>query len=262
MLGMVVALLFSACTGLFDGIYDEPENEKQNTIKEEDNGNPLLPTVSGTIYIDASDWEEWYYIDLPGLANPQTREQAANQIKTPYPIPMSLSGESDGKTGIYTYWFDVWGKGISVNKYQDFMPTDAQSEPDSWSLAVHRNNVRTHGGSVCETTYTDISQLKLSHEELAKLVYTEDEWSENVVWADDSQMLNSIVGSQGIAINPVLSSWLRLDIPPMPPAFTHNGHVFVLRLSDGTYAALQLANYISPDGTTKCHLTINYKYPL
>ena len=30
--------------------------------------------------------------------------------------------------------------------------------------------------------------------------------------------------------------------------------------ADGTYAALQLANFVSPEGK-KCFLTINYKYP-
>ena len=46
----------------------------------------------------------------------------------------------------------------------------------------------------------------------------------------------------------------------MPPQFVHNNHVFILRLNDGTYAALQLEDYLSPTGT-KCYLTINYKYP-
>ena len=101
----------------------------------------------------------------------------------------------------------------------------------------------------------------MTTEELSLLTFTEDEWTENAVWADQSQMLNCYIGSQGIRINNVLSSWLTVDLPPIPPAFTHNNHIFVLRLSDGTYAALQLANYLSPSGT-KCFLTINYKYPI
>ena len=51
-----------------------------------------------------------------------------------------------------------------------------------------------------------------------------------------------------------------MKIPPMPPAFSLNNHVFILRLKDGTYAALQLENYQSSTGK-KCWLTINYKYP-
>jgi hypothetical protein len=49
--------------------------------------------------------------------------------------------------------------------------------------------------------------------------------------------------------------------PPSTKALTRsNKHVFILRLADGTYAALQLADFISPEGK-KCFLTINYKYP-
>lgn len=256
MLGMAALLLFSACTGILDDIYDEPAPNKPPTVEEEKDS-----VVSGTLYIDATDWTQWFYIDLPGLQNPDTRQQALEQIQQPYAIPTTLTGEGDGRTGIYTYWFDVWGQGISVNEFRYFTPTDAQAAPATWSLAVHRNNVRTNGGGAYETPLTDISLLNMSHEELSKLTFVQDEWTETTVWADQSQMLNSLVGSQGIAINKVLSSWLRLDIPPMPPAFTHNNHVFVMRLSDGTYAALQLANYMNDKGT-KCFLSINYKYPL
>lgn len=248
MLRTTAVLLLSACTGLFDGIYDEPEETKP-------------PTVDGSLYIDASDWGNWYYIDLKALVADDTRQQALADMERPYPIPTTRSGETDGKTGMYTYWFDVWGVGISVNERRDFMPTDIQEEPAEWSIAVHRNNVRTNGGAVYETSSTDLNQFAPSQQELASYEYTADEWSENAVWVDQAQMLNSLIGCQGIAINAVLSGWLQLNIPPMPPAFTHNNHVFVLRLSDGSYAALQLANYLSPSGT-KCCLTINYKYPL
>ncbi len=261
MLGIAVALLFSACTGLFSGIYDEPEESQQNIVEERGENGSKLTVVSGTLYIDATDWKEWFYIDLPALANPNTRQEAVAQTQQPYTIPTTSEGTGDGKTGIYTYWFDVWGKGIGVSEYRDFTPTDEQTAPASWSLAVHRNNVRTNGGGACETLLTDLSQLNMSSEELHKLSFAEDVWTENVVWAEQSQMLSSLIGSQGIAINPVLSSWLRIDIPPIPPSFTHNNHVFVLRLNDGTYAALQLANYQSETGT-KCFLTIKYKYPL
>ena len=47
----------------------------------------------------------------------------------------------------------------------------------------------------------------------------------------------------------------------MPPTYSMDSRVYVLRLGDGTYAALQLADYMNCEGV-KCHLTINYKYPL
>ena len=46
----------------------------------------------------------------------------------------------------------------------------------------------------------------------------------------------------------------------MPPSFTLNNHVFIIRLQNGNYAAVQLQNYMNAAGA-KCWLTINYKYP-
>lgn len=248
-------LLLSACTGIMGGIYDEPEEQPKS--------------VDGQLYIDATSWTDWYYIDLKALADDSRRELAIKEAQQPYPIPFPESSAAvvtdhsaiDHQTGIYTYWYDVWGKGIRVNEFRSFQSATEQPAPAAWSLAVHRNNVRTNGGAVYETQLTDIDQLAMSRQELEALPYTTDSWTENVVWAEQSQMLNSLVGSQGIVINQVLSSWLQLEVPPMPPAFTHNNHVFVLRLSDGTFAALQLANYLSPTGT-KCFLTIKYRYPI
>ena len=91
------------------------------------------------------------------------------------------------------------------------------------------------------------------------MLFRSDEWSENEVWSSKEQMLLSLVPSQGININKVLSSWLAFKFN-VPPDYIPNKHVFILRLADGTYAALQLTDFISPEGK-KCFLTINYKYP-
>ena len=164
------------------------------------------------------------------------------------------------KAGQYMYWFDVFGEGIRKNTFTYFVPTAEQTAPSEWTLAIHRNNVRTNGGAVLETSYTSMDQLPETSEAFHNKPFTEDEWSENEVWDSQEQMLLGSVPSQGIAINKVLSSWLSMEIPPMPPSFSLNNHVFILRLKDGTYAAIQLENYLSPKGV-KCWMTINYKYP-
>lgn len=260
-------LMLTACNGIFDDIYDQPE--------------PIVP-AKGQLVVDATSWTDWYYVDLDqlhqltvdgdeaGLQKAQTEFQS-------FPIPMEATGDEvtssssstaagassstqGEKPGQYMYWFDVFGAGVKKNEFRSFTPTAEQTAPDKWSFAVHRNNVRTNGGAVLETSYTSMDQLPETSEPFHNQKFTEDEWSENDVWDDQEQMLLCLVPSQGIAINKVLSSWLMMEIPPMPPSFSLNNHVFILRLKDGTYAALQLANYLSPKGV-KCYLTINYKYP-
>lgn len=244
------ALSLAACDGIFGGIYDDPVADS--------------PAV-GQLVIDATSWTDWYYVDLPALKTMADEGDTAALFKAQtefvaYPIPMNLTGEDDGRTGQYMYWFDVFGEGISKSEFTSFTPTDAQTAPEEWSFAVHRDNVRTNGGAVYETGCASFDELPESSSDFAGLDFTADEWTENKVWDSQEQMLMGYVPSQGIAINNILSSWLTLSIPPIPPSFTKNGHVFILRLADGTCAALQLEDYLSPSGT-KCWLTINYKYP-
>ncbi len=255
-------MVLTACNGIFDGIYDNP--------------TATVP-ASGQIVIDATDWANWYYVDLAQLHRLQESGDSAALVKAQtefdaYPIPMEATGDKDEteaghtaatqgmKPGQYMYWFDVWGEGYKKNRFTGYTPTAEQPAPDSWTFAVHRNNVRTNGVAVYPTEFTSMEQLPESSESFRDKEFTADEWTENEVWDSQEQMLQCFVPSQGIAINKVLSSWLVMDIPPMPPSFTLNSRVFILRLKDGTYAALQLANYLSPTGA-KCHLTINYKYP-
>lgn len=255
-------LMFTACNGIFDDIYDEPEE--------------IVP-AKGQIVMNATSWTDWYYIDLPHLQKLTEAGDEAALLKAQtefeaYPIPMTATGEKDEseaghaaatagrKAGQYMYWFDVFGEGIRKNTFTYFVPTAEQTAPSEWTLAIHRNNVRTNGGAVLETSYTSMDQLPETSEAFHNKQFTEDEWSENEVWDSQEQMLLGSVPSQGIAINKVLSSWLSMEIPPMPPSFSLNNHVFILRLKDGTYAAIQLENYLSPKGV-KCWMTINYKYP-
>ena len=249
-------LKLTACTGILDGIYDHPKE--------------IVP-AKGQIVVDATSWSDWYYIDLHRLHQLTVDGDEEALLKaqtefTAYPISMEPTGDKvatppdDRKPGQYMYWFDVFGAGITNNRFVYYQPTATQAAPEEWTFAVHRNNVRTNGGAVLETTYTSMNDLPESSDAFRNMKFTEDEWTENEVWDSQDQMLLGNVPSQGIEINKVLSSWLCMDIPPMPPAFSMNNHVFILRLNDGSYAALQLENYLSPNGT-KCHLTINYKYP-
>lgn len=222
--------------------------------------------MQGQFYVDASDWKKWYYIDMEevrdSLANDSTYD-AAHAIRV-YDIPMDATGEVTEQNGHqlpgqYMYWFDCWGEGLKNNRFSSFTPTAQQPEPEKWTIAIHRDNVRTNPETVIgvyESPLADINAVTATVYENA--TWTADEWTENAVWCDQSQMLLCYVPSQGIRINKLLSSWLELSIPPFPPSFTHNNHVFVLALRNGRHMALQLVDYISPRGV-KCCMTVKYK---
>lgn len=246
---MAAMLALQSCNGLSS--YDEPAPEAP-------------ATVAGQIYVDASAWDKWHYLDLKALAATITADPEYNPSSAWVTMDVPVSGESVGEShpsGIYTYWYDVFGEGISRYEFRSFEPAAPQPEPAEWSIAVHRDNLRTNGGSVARTSFRDIDELPQSAEYIKSLDFEADSWSETDVWVNQDRMLLGLIGNQGIAVNRTGSSWLKLEIPPMPPKFTLDNSVFVLCLNDGTYAALQLADYQSATGV-KCCLTINYRYPL
>lgn len=253
LVGCAILTIATSCDGMFDGIYDEPSS---NVAAE----NQLV--------IDAQSWTDWYYLSFDSLqmyAEGDDKEAFENYKThfTPYPIPLDSTGTvstPNHDTGVYTYWFDVFGEGMGHNELRAFRTTKRQPEPANWDLAFHRQNVRTNGGSVLETNYTSFDELPASSATFTGAEFTPDEWSEKDVWADESQMLLSLIGCQGININKPLSSMLVVNIPPMPPSYDINNHIFLIKLKNGNMAAIQLQNYMNSAGKA-CYLTINYKYP-
>lgn len=244
-------MMATSCEGILSGIYDEPDDSN-------------VTTVRGQLYVNATSWRDWYYIDFDSLqalaaADDSVGLQRAQTTFTAYPIPTEETEGSDS-AGIYTYWFDVWNRGLAVNELREYKHTARQPEPEHWSIAVHRQEARTNGGAVLKTQYASMSELPETSEPFHNMDFTADEWSENDVWVDQSRMLTSLIGCQGIKINRVLSSWLTVNIPPIPPTYSTDSHVYIIRFSNGKYAAVQLENYLNSEGV-KCWLTINYKYP-
>lgn len=247
---ILLAILTTACNGLFSGVYDEADEEGA--------------VAAGQIVVDASNWGYWHYIDLPELAVCTAADPSfdGSSLVETIAIPTEEIDSVPGwTTGIYTYWYDVLGEGIHVSEYRSSYPTVEQPEPRSWTFAVHTNNVRTNGCQVARTSFDVIEDVPTAGEYFSTLDFEPDRWSENEVWTIREKMLQGIVGSQGIEVNPVLSNWLRMDMPPIPPAFIMDSNVYIILLPDGTRAAVQLVDYQNSAGV-KHYLTINYKYPL
>ena len=156
-------LMLTSCNGIFDDIYDQPKE--------------IVP-AKGQLLIDATSWTDWYYVDLNLLQRLTEAEDEEALMKAQtefaaYPIPMTATGEKDEseagheaatqgrKAGQYMYWFDVFGEGIKKNTFSYYTPTEGQEEPEEWTLAVHRNNVRTNGGAVLETSCWMSSMLRI-----------------------------------------------------------------------------------------------------
>lgn len=131
-------------------------------------------------------------------------------------------------------------------------------EPESWTLAFHRWDVRTNGGAGLETEYTSLDDLEASGV-IPEGEYVEDEWYEYVS-VDMSGMMSGNIGYMSCYVNLEIGKWMDVSTSTMPPTYTPSGKVYMLRLSDGTYMALILSNYLNSSGS-KGYLTIDYIYP-
>lgn len=202
-----IILSLPACDGVFNGIYDEPAAD---TSKEYGFIASNADNNTGRIYIDATDYAEWHYIDL--------HDKSVSTIAT------------DGKA------------------------------PENWDFAIHRYDAKTNDGEVWESSTEDFNSLP-DIKSLSSEVFMKDEWTTGRIMIDMSQMMDGIVIYAEDYYNSCLSRWLNVDTSMMPPIYKPSGKIYVLRLSDGTYAALRLADFMS-DAGIKGFMTIDYKYPV
>lgn len=205
--GATLLLSLPACNGIFEGIYDMPTTETGNEygfilIDEE--------TRTGRIYIDATDYTEWHYVDL------HDKQLTTTQV--------------------------------------------GDAAPETWDFAVHRYDTKTNGGTVWESQAGSFDALP-APESVSEEQWTEDEWTTDRITIDMSQMMDGVILYAEDYWNPCLSRWLDVDTSTMPPIYTLSGKIYLLRLNDGTCAALRLVNFMN-DAAIKGYMTIDYLYPV
>ena len=205
----MMLLPFSACDGILEGIYDSPAASDSNEfgfIRTDPS------THSGTIYIDATDYRRWTFIDF------------------------------------HTQKVD------SVNV------TDSdQKEPEEWDsfgnlyimFLIYKRRLR--GG------FTGFSALQ-NASAMPEGVYVDDVWTTAKVAIDMSGMMDGNIVYMESYYNEELSKWLNVDKSNMPPTYTLSNKVYMVKLKDGTYAAVRLTNYMNASGV-KGFMTIDYIYP-
>lgn len=207
MLGMMM-ISFSACDGMFDGIYDS-----YGLITAEN---------CESMTVDATDYTKWTYINL------ETQESVCTRI-------LDETGAEE-----------PWEEGGSM--------------PDDWDIAIHRYDVKTNGGSVLETSCTSISEL-LDSGSIPDGEYVSDTETTDRITIDMSGMMDGVILYAQSDYNETLSKWLNVDTSTMPPIYTMSNKIYVLRLQDGTHAAIHLLGYAN-EQNTKGHMTFEYLYPL
>lgn len=235
--------MVSACNGILEDLYDTPPEETNLTTGFRPD---KADTRRGEIYINVVSYKEWTYLDL---------HQRTTQT---LPIPESLTGEWDGRSGWKYYQVTL----PSTFRHYETIPTDAMPTPPSWDIALHHYDVRTNDGEVLETTYTSIDQLlkEGNRETLLAQSFTPDTWTEHFAYYDLTGIYNYYIGYTQTWCNLALTRWMDMNVENHPPTYTLSGKVYLVRLADKSVAALHFKNYMSPTGA-KGYVTIDYLYP-
>ncbi len=235
----LASVLVAGCDGIFDGIYDSPVADADLHPGFNDSGRP----ARFTILVDARDYDRWVYLDL----HRRTMETR--------PVPASLTGRWDGESR----WVRYHVTGARYERLED-RAVDTQAEPETWDLAIHHFDVRTHGGAALRTDYATVDDVPLGAD-VADMEFVADGWTTHQCITDLSGMFDRNIWYQASMVNPVLTEWVKMDFSTPPPKYEASRRVYLLRMADGTLAALQLKSYMSEAGT-KGFLTIDVRYPL
>lgn len=215
--------LLSGCD-MMEGLYDDPA-ESEIDGDETEYHTVVDGVRSGQYYIDATSYTQWIYINLHG--------------EQPNVCTAEISMEDYGETG----------------------------KPDEWDFALHRYDVKTNGAEVMMTPYRSIEELLSAG--MPSGEWVADEYSEEALIVDMSHMLELYLVYAPGYVNKEASKWLDVNIGTlpdhliMPPIYTMRDNVMLYRFADGTYAAIQLVNYVSNDRyQAKGWMTVKYQYPV
>ena len=110
-----------------------------------------------------------------------------------------------------------------------------------------------------ETGFTGFSALR-NADAMPEGAYVEDVWTTAKIAIDMSGMMDGNIVYMASYYNEELSKWLNVDKSNMPPTYTLSNKVYMVKLKDGTYAAVRLTNYMNASGV-KGFMTIDYIYP-
>ena len=140
------------------------------------------------------------------------------------------------------------------------------SVPFDWDIALHRYDVKTRGGAAFETHYESIDALRTDVEAYRFHCPDSSQWTADVadsITIDMSHMMEGYLVYAPSERNKVLGRWLDVDLSSMPPIYTLSNKVYLLRLKDGTIAAIRFTGFSNPQKyNTKGYISFDYLYPL
>lgn len=164
----------------------------------------------------------------------------------------------------YTKWvyISLASKSDSIT-----LPYDNVADiPANWDLAIHRYDVKTNDGAAVEVDYSTLESFKSDIAAGYFKLPAPDQFVRDVddsITVDMSHMMEGYLVYAKTKKNKEIGKWLDVNTEQMPPIYTPSNKVYLLRLKDGTYAALRFTGYRNPSlYNTSGYISFDYIYPL
>ena len=180
----------------------------------------------------------------------------------PEVIPVDKQAYQNVDCTSYTAWTY-----LSLHE-PNFVTLDYKTEevPIDWDIAIHRYDVKTNGGAAFETKYSTLAELREAINKETFQIPAASEWVEDEmgeVYVDMSHMTEGYLISEPAQVNKEISKWMNVDLETMPPIYTTSGRVYLLKLNDGTIAAIRFTSYFNPQRyNAKGYISFDYIHPL
>lgn len=184
-----------------------------------------------------------------------------------YDDPSEMPGNNDKENSFsnvdataYTNWVYIdLGKGTQTTLDYD----NTTDIPTDWTIALHRYDIKTNSGSAYRTSYTSLDEVKTAARKGTFPMpdaseFTQDEPSKITI--DMSHMMEGYIDYADANINKVLGKWLNVDTSSMPPSYTMDDNVYLVRTSGGDVYAIQFTGYSNPyQSNTKGYISFDYE---
>ncbi len=129
-----------------------------------------------------------------------------------------------------------------------------EDAPAQWDIALHRENVKTNKGAALKSEVTSLAVLT----ELPAGDFVSDVMTDSTLVVDVSQMMQGVLVYKESEINKVLNAWVARS--GMPPVYTVNENVYVVRNKEGKYAKIKFSSYKNAEDKTG-FATFSYVFP-
>lgn len=154
---------------------------------------------------------------------------------------------------------------FNLHQKDDSATVNYQTEySGNWDIALHRYDIKTNNGAAYETSYESLETLK---SDIADGTFTIPASSQLVKDNPNDSIMTGLSMAEGkmyynkSSKNDELGKWLTLNMASMPPVYTLSGKVYIIALSDGTYAAFKGNGFRDASGRSG-NISFDYLYPI